>query len=80
MVCDRGKYTKGGVEVQSVVYRVDEILLVRSRCVPPSFVLVPPMSDPYEVYLFPDKKKLCIIIFLLLISMILVELLAVMKV
>ena len=68
------------MQVQAVVYMVEDILLVSARCVPPSFALVPPTSEPYEVYLFPDKKKLCIIIFLLLISMILVELLAVMKV
>ena len=69
---------RGGVEVQSVVYRVEEILLVSARCVPPSFALVPPTSEPYEVYLFPDKKKICILIFLLLISVILVDLVAVM--
>ena len=67
-------------KVQTVAYRLEKILLVSARCVPPSFTLVPPMSDPYEVYLFPDKKKLCIIIFLLLISVILVDLVAVMKV
>ena len=71
---------KGGMEVQSVVYRVEDILLVSARCVPPSFALVPPTSEPYEVYLFQDKKKLCIIIFILLISVILVDLVAVMKV
>ena len=59
---------------------MEHILLVRARCVPPSFALVPPMSDPYEVYLFTDKKKLCILIFLLLISVELVDLVAVMKI
>ena len=53
-------------------------MLVRARCIPPSFALMPPMSEPYEVYLFPDKKKLCILIFLLIISVILVDLVPVM--
>ena len=46
------------------MYRLEEILLASVRCVPPSFTLVPPMSESYETYLFPDKKKLCILIFL----------------
>ena len=75
-----GEYTKGGVEVQAVVYRVEDILLVSAKCIPPSFALAPPMSEPYELYLFPDKKKLCILIFLLLIYVLLMDLVAVMKI
>ena len=56
------------------------VLIVSARCVPPSFASVPPMSQPSEVYLFPDKKKLYILIFLLLISVVLVALVVVMKI
>ena len=68
------------MEVEEVLYRVEDIFIVRSRCVPPSFSSVPPMSEPYEVYLIPDKKKLYILIFLLLVSVVLVALVVVMKI
>ena len=80
MFGDKGKIYEGGVQVQAVVYMVEDIFLVSARCVPPSFALMSPISEPCEVYLFPDKKKLCILIFLFIISVVLVDLVAVIKI